>query len=465
VLAASLEPRAAAAGPPPEPAAVARPAYRLLRQDEDWSAFALGNPAGPRDPWDPLKYIPLGDRAWVSFGGSQRVRLERWSDFGFGAPPNDHDTFLLGRIYAHADLHLGEATRVFVEAKSALSTKRDLPGGKRPMDVDTIDLQQGFAELRGTPIDDVELRIRLGRQAFSYGRQRLVSPLPWPNSLRSWDGASAQLRRGNWSVDGIWSLFDHQRKYAFNDPDQRVQFFGLYATGSPLDGPAILDLYALGRTSNHDEVWNGTRGHDDRYTLGARLDTPLAPGFLHLETEAAAQLGRVGNDDVCAFMAALELTARAANWWSAPRLSAGLDYASGDRSPGGAVQTFNQLYPLAHAFLGYMDFVGRQNVFATHLTLRLSPVPRLEIELSGHYFERAQRQDAFYNAGGAVVRPGGPGTPRQLGAELDVVARYGLGRHIKGEVGYGHFFPGRFIRATGSDAAMDFIYLQLGYTF
>ena len=32
-----------------------------------------------------------------------------------------------------------------------------------------------------------------------------------------------------------------------------------------------------------------------------------------------------------------------------------VDYASGDGVPGGDVGTFNQLYPLEHAYLGYMD--------------------------------------------------------------------------------------------------------------
>jgi Alginate export len=445
-------------------AASARPAYQFLPQNEDWSRLRDAAPGAPRDFWDPIKYVPLGDRVWASFGASLRGRLEHWSDFNFGAAtPEDDDTFALSRLLIHGDLQLGERARVFVQMKSSLATHRDLPGGVRTLDVDSVALQQGFADVRLASRGGRSLTARLGRQSYLYGRQRLVSPLPWANTLRAWDGATARLALPGWNVDGFWSLFAPVRQYEFNRPDPDEQFYGVYATGRRIASLAALELYALGRSRNPGPGWNGTRGYENRLTLGTRIATPLGFDWLALETEGAYQLGRIGGASVRAYMFTAELTATAAGWWSAPRFELTFDYASGDHRPGGDVQTFDQLYPLAHAYLGYMDFVGRQNSVAVSPELVFTPLRDTRFEIAGHVFRRAERLDAFYNGGGVAFRPGGPGTSRAIGGELDAVLRHSFGRHLAGELGYGHFFPGAFLEAATPGNGMDFFYAQLEY--
>ena len=444
-----------------------RPAYQFLSQDEDWSALK-DVPAAQRDDFfDPIKHVSLGEegRVWASFGGSLRGRLESWFDFGFGTPSPDDDVFALGRLRLHGDVHLGRPVRAFVEIKSALSTDRDLPGGKRTADVDDIALQQAFVDLRLPVADDSSLTLRLGRRGLEYGRQRLVSPLPWANTLRTWDGASLHFESDAGFVDAFWTLFAPVRKYRFNKPDEDQQFFGVYASGEPGPPGLVVDLYALGLARNGSFNRNGTSGNDDRYTLGGRIATPLGTRAFSLEFEGAYQLGRVGGADVSAFMLALELAAEVADAWTAPRLALGFDYASGDHSAGGDVQTFDPLYPLGHAYFGIMDVVGRQNLIAVNPSLTVHPLSGTTLQLSGHVFYRAQRQDALYNAGGMVVRPGAPGTSRDIGAEVDVVLSQRFGRHVTADLGYGHFFPGTFIEQTGSDQAIDFLYLQLALRY
>ena len=38
------------------------------------------------------------------------------------------------------------------------------------------------------------------------------------------------------------------------------------------------------------------------------------------------------------------------------------NYATGDNSTGATAKTFNQLFPSGHKYLGFMDFVARQNI-------------------------------------------------------------------------------------------------------
>ena len=62
---------------------------------------------------------------------------------------------------------------------------------------------------------------------------------------------------------------------------------------------------------------------------------------------------------------------------------------------GGDVGTFNQLFPLGHAYLGIMDFVGRQNVEAVSLGVVLTPWKRGRVSVQGHGFWRARVEDAL----------------------------------------------------------------------
>ncbi len=467
-ISASLVVASASGDAPDEGAAetVSRPAYSPLRFTEDWSTLKGRDTSATGDWFDRLKYVPLSEDGaiWASFGGQARLRIESWDDFAFGAPADDNDTFALWRLLLHGDVHFGENVRLFVEGKSALSTDRDLPGGRRTLDVDAAELQQAFVDVRIPIGDAASLTLRPGRQSFLFGKQRLVSPLPWANTQRHWDGVSAILDAGGWRVHGFWSQFAPVQKYDFNDPDAQTEFWGVYATTKFGDGPG-LDLYALALDRDDPITVNGTTGPEERYTLGARLFGPLGDAGLDYDVEGAYQFGEVGAGDVTAYMFGGEVGWKLKDVWSSPRLSLGVDYGSGDDEAGGDVETFNQLFPLGHAYLGYMDFVGRQNVIDLNLGVKFSPTDRMTVAIAGHAFWRASDADALYNAGGGVVRPGGVGLSEEIGQEVDVTLSYRFSSHLTGLLGYSRFFAGDFIDESGAGRDMDFAYLQLQFTF
>ena len=117
------------------------------------------------------------------------------------------------------------------------------------------------------------------------------------------------------------------------------------------------------------------------------------------------------------------------------------------------------------AYLGYIDVVGRQNIIDFNLGVTCKPTPKLGAKIAGHFLWRDEREDALYNAGGGVVRPGAPGTDREVGQEIDLTLTYRFDRHLIGELGYSHFFAGDFLEETGESDDIDFVYLQLQYTF
>ena len=51
--------------------------------------------------------------------------------------------------------------RVYVEGKSALATDRDLSGGRRPLDEDSLDLQNAFLDIHGALGQDASWTLRV----------------------------------------------------------------------------------------------------------------------------------------------------------------------------------------------------------------------------------------------------------------------------------------------------------------
>jgi hypothetical protein len=455
LLPATLQP---AATPPP------RPAFHNLRYEEDWSVLR-GQPKV--DFWDPIKFIPLNDEetVYLTFGGDLRLRVEHFSNFAFGAPATDTDTFGLARLKLHGDLHVGEYFRAFVEGKSALATDRDLPGGRRPVDVDELDLQNAFIDLKLPLGDATSLTFRPGRQEMQFGRQRLVSPLDWANSRRTFEGVRGILQHAGWRVDGFWTEPVRVRKYDFNKGDSAQEFYGVYAAGKLPTTALNWDLYWLGLERDRS-TFGGIAGEEERHTIGTRLGGPIGPAGFDFDTEFAYQFGDHGDRDISAYMATAEIGYNFANLAMTPRLEAGFDYASGDNNPADdRVRTFNQLFPLGHAFLGYIDTVGRQNIMAFRVTLSFKPVQKFTVRIDGHTFYRAERADALYDAGGGVVRAGNLGNSREVGQEIDLTLRYDLDRHTTFLVGYSHFFAGRFIEQSGASQDIDWVFASVEYKF
>ncbi|MBI5505710.1 MAG: alginate export family protein [Deltaproteobacteria bacterium] len=444
-----------------------RPAFQGLRFAENWSVLKNTTPA-TADFFDRIKYIPLAgtDWAWLSLGGQLRERVEAWNGYAFGAPAGSDDdaVYLVSRLLAHGDLHLGSHLRAFVEARSSLATDRDLAGGRRTSEVDEIDLENAFADV-AFDVGDAKVTLRGGREEMLLGKERLVSPLDWSNTRRTFEGAAAIVGLGQWNARGFWSRPVVIEKYDFNSNDDATEFYGIYVTHAPAAPGALgFDLYWLG-LERDSATFNGTSGKEERHTLGARVGGPIPLGTSDYEVEAAYQFGDVGSADVSAFMVTAQAGTTFGEVTAKPRFEFGVDYASGDDAAGnGTVGTFNQLFPLGHAYLGYIDIVGRQNVIDLRESASCAFIAATTLKLDVHYFLRADDNDALYNAGGAVVRAGNLGSSDEIGTELDFTLKRAFGRHLSALLGYSHLFAGNFIDESGPDKDTDFGYFSIQYT-
>ncbi len=434
------------------------PAFQNLRYEENSAAYR-NVPAA--NALEEAKYIPLGEgtESFLSLGGQVRARWEEWNNFNFG--PDNDDGFGLLRIRLHGDLVLGPAVRVFVEGKSSTATDRDLPGGRRTLDVDELDLQNAFVDL-AHELKDGKTTLRLGRQELSYGSQRLVSPLDWSNTRRTWDGVRAIAELGGWRMDAFATRPVVIDKYEFNEPDQDQEFYGFYAVHKLSERTLTYDLYLL--RLDRDAL---SSGDEERYTAGTRMNGTCPLTGIEYDAEGGWQFGDAGDKDIEAWFVAIEAGYTLAAVPMKPRVYLGYDYASGDEDAGdNTVQTFNQLFPLGHAYLGYADVLGRQNVVDFSQGVSCWPVEKkVQLRLDHHIFHRAETSDAVYNVGGGILREADAGDSSQIGSEIDLTLSYKFDRNTQLAAGYSHFFAGDFIEESGPSDDVDFVYASVQYTF
>jgi hypothetical protein len=327
------------------------------------------------------------------------------------------------------------------------------------------DLYEGYIDLRW--IWDLPLDLRLGRQTMHYGRERLVGTQDFSNFGRTFDAFRFKYSLGAIGVD-IWSA-----KLADTNPpppapstgfsDQDRNFSGLYATRTG-DRVEAVDIYWL---RDIDKSAPPITPHPEtkRHTVGARARGRLGAGFA-LEGEYSYQTGSAGANealDIAAQALAAELS------WEGkgsrkPKAAVGGDWATGDGDATDSdLETFNQLFPTAHSFLGTMDYVGRQNIQAVHGQAEARLWRQFSGEVAVHGFRLDEATDAWYDASGNVKLPADPTrTHRSLGTEVDLTLRLGGIENTQLEGGYSRFFRGRVIEdAIIDDTDSDWAYFSV----
>jgi len=416
----SLAVGGAAHGQSTAPAVPQPPAYTVVRWNENYSYLKT---APKTDLFDPIKYIPLGPDDWyLSLGGQYRFRYEYYNNVNFApaGAAQDDDGYYLNRLMVHADLHMGPMFRVFAQGKASMIDDRD--GGPRPVDADEVDIQQLFADVRFSLGAKDAATLRFGRQDLLYGAQRFISPLDWTNARRTFEGAKGSLSLGATAVDLFWVRPVNIDKEQLNDGDGQTSFAGVYATVGLPDvmrgGGTKLEGYflALNRTDARFAVnANGPDRDEDRYTIGVRVASTPKP--FDFDVELDYQFGQFGDQNISAYSVALDAGYTLASCPMTPRIYLGFDLATGnDNGDKGTFGTFNQLFPLGHAYFGYIDVIGRQNIIDLHPGTELTIVQnaayakKVTLRADYHLFWRENENDAVYN-----VLAGSAATPPQAG--------------------------------------------------
>jgi len=414
---------------------------------------------------DAFKRRNVGPLVTVDGGGEYRMRHQS----GQTANPNRTNDHLLHRTRLYFNAEVDGWFRAYVEGVDAVSDFDDV--APLPIDENRFDALNLFGDVKLWDGTRGSMVFRAGRQEMLYGAQRLLSPLDWWNTRRTFDGLTAMWQGDEWDVDAWWSrpvpfgqhvvggVTDHN----FDAPDQNQEFSGVWATWKRYKSHKF-DFYYL-RLNEYDP----TVSTFDYNTLGFRWDGKGS--WLLWEIEAGCQFGDFSPVD------APELT-HSAGFYTVglghkfdlpfdPALWFYFDYASGDDNPNdGTNRTFNQLFPLGHKYFGFMDFIARQNIEDWNVRLTATPHEKVKLLMWYHVFHLQSASDSLYNAAGVPIRTDATGASgNDVGQELDFTATFLLKPCCDLLLGYSHFFSGPFLNKTGGVAGEDFYYGQFRVRF
>ncbi len=336
----------------------------------------------------------------------------------------------------------------------------------------SLALQEGYVFATG--ILGSGFDFQLGRFEMEYGRGRILGPGAWNvEGPRTYDGFRFMWHQPGVQVDLFGSIL---RDYSFGSywPDYRppASYHGGVYTFDPNAGYVEMKRYLGGISASfadgaiqplllvdfdsHKIGFENTPGDppDDQSKEPQFYITPaLYSEFTmsedggnrwEFEIDIAGQFGQTnslgahpGSYDVVGFLAAFE-TRIHANDESDLFFGLGFDITGrgeGDEDPRDAY-TFFQFYYTQHKFRGYMDyFYNVQNgLVDVYATMGVHPMSWFSMMVNVHNFNYLTYQ-------GRELDDGSLDQLRQLGQEIDLLARFKIKKGFYLDVGYSAFIP------------------------
>jgi hypothetical protein len=375
------------------------------------------------------------------------------------------NTFDLWRARAYTDLWFNVCLRVYAEFITAQTFNQDL--APLPIDRNYADLLNAFVEVKIAEIEGKNAYLRVGRQELLLGSQRLISPLDWANTRRTFQGVRGYRVGEKWDVDLFWVQPVIPFADRFDSVDNNKNLFGAWVTHRPKKGTFLDAYYLFLDDTNRVQQRGIIQSPSNVHTLGVRA-TGNEDSLLY-DGELMFQIGELGSETIVAGAAHGGLGWEFKEVPTKPVLWVCYDYASGDNNPNrGTASTFNQIFPFGHYYLGWIDLVGRQNIHDINVHLFAYPTNWMTIWCQYHHFQLAARRDALYSAGGVALRRDPTGRAgSHVGDELDIITNFHLTNHSDFMIGYSRMFAGNFLRRTATNAAQatspDLFYMMYSY--
>jgi hypothetical protein len=419
-----------------------------------------------QSPFDALKRMRIGDDClMLSVGGEERIRQMNEVN---GRLNGRDDNYQLFRSRVYADLWYQDKIRIYVEYYDAeIYNENQAP---RPIDVNRSDFLDFFADVKLLELGGAPVYVRGGRQELCFGSQRLISPLDWANTRRTFEGVQLFRYSEKFDASFFWTqpvIVDPKR---FDSVDDKQNFSGAWLTYRPMKGQAV-DLYYLDLDNANHNVLGQAVGRAGRVTgsfntstVGARYAGNYED--LLFDFEGMYQFGNWSNQGISAGAYTAALGWNFSKLPMTPQLWAGYDFASGDHNPGGSDThgTFNQLFPFGHYYFGFLDLVGRQNIEDLNFQAVVWPMKWVTCVAQYHLFRLDSARDALYGPAGQVIRSDPTGRAgRDVGNELDWWVNFHLTQNQDLWVGWSKLYEGSYLKKTGPGPSPELFYVQYSF--
>ncbi|MEO8268854.1 MAG: alginate export family protein, partial [Aureliella sp.] len=432
--------------------------YKDPFYNSNFSYLENPNYNGPYFLGDRLKGMADGK---LDVGGEFRSRYHHEANMrNFGLTGLDDD-FWLTRLRLFTNYRVTENIRFYGEYLYADS------GGEtytpRTIEENRGEAQNLFFDFKLYDGGTNSVTARLGRQELLFGAQRLVSPLDWANTRRTFDGyrldyASKELDCALFYTNPVNRVAATGGTNEWDSSNNDRSFYGTWLTRKDLD-IGIVDAYYLGYD---DQVANF-----NYQTLGSRV---VGGGdFLLYELQGGAQFGENSNGsshNACFLTGGLgrklDLSLGNTSW--KPTIWGWYDYASGGTSAyvNRGDNGFDPLFPLGHKYNGFMDLFGRRNLNDVNMQF-ITPIgSKVSVLLWYHYFFLNQATTP-YGVNMVPFNPTNLAGSRDLGNEVDLLATINMDARNSVLVGYSFFAAGKYYDTTPgvpTNSNADFFYAQ-----
>ncbi len=404
-----------------------------------------------------LKRLSVGDCWMLDLGGQYRLRHHSERGMRGSGLTGVNDDFLLQRTRLFSNLELDDDLRIYAEMIDANSSfERFTP---RLIEEDRTDLLNLFVDVKLFETASGNLKMRSGRQELLYGSERLISPLDWANTRRTFEGYKFLWQGDDWNIDAFCTRPVIVNPKAFDSADYKQEFSGVFATYKAIKNNTF-DFYYL-------SYYNGRGANNFQFqTVGGRWFGNDGPQLWELE--GGVQYGN--NTDQSGHAAGFATAGRGYRWeqhcWK-PTLWCYYDWASGGTVTG-AGQGVNQLFPLGHKYLGFMDLYGRSNIQSPNVQLSWQPHKKVKALIWYYYMFLANVKDSPYNVNSTAFNGANKPGSGDLGHEIDLTLSYALHPRHDILLGYSHFFSGAYYRTTPGityTGDANFFYTQYQFNF
>jgi hypothetical protein len=163
----------------------------------------------------------------------------------------------------------------------------------------------------------------------------------------------------------------------------------------------------------------------------------------------AYQFGDSGKKTIGAYGYNAKVSYLVPQWWLS-EIGAEYTCASGDDNINdGTVKTFDGVLGAIDLYYGRMAMFAWMNLKDYQINLDVKPTRKLSTTIQFHRFDLAESKDAWYYGNGKPQRKDVTGASGSfLGMEMLFMAKYVFNKYFNVYAGYGHFFPGTFMKNT-----------------
>jgi hypothetical protein len=262
--------------------------HALATDSTDWKVHRI------------IKEIPLVKEesgTLLSFGGEIREQLRLYNHVNFGdvdSGISDQDFYLQQRYLLHVNLRANRFLRFFTQFNSCFATGKNVINPQ--VDVDELGIMQAFVDLNARLPFPVQLR--LGRQEFFFGQERILGVRDGPTVRQTFDGVRLTLGLKKAKGDIFLVVPVSYLKGVFDNLRRENEYVLSSYWAIPASGLGILDIYYFNAHFQNSSYANDT-ADETRHSLGLRLNK--SAGSFGYDAEFTYQFGKFGSGDIQAW--------------------------------------------------------------------------------------------------------------------------------------------------------------------